>query len=84
MNGINIREALNECEPLFIKPKRADKHAAASRLEATEKMFEDWHAAINRTNTRGLPDELIGLYDEAAVALCKILTYERRIVMERR
>lgn len=80
--SINVREILGvqNTEPLFIKPSGPDKHAAATRLAITEQHFEEWHAAINRTNTRELPAELIKYYDEAAYALCKVLTLERGIV----
>lgn len=84
-NKINVREILgaDDREPLFIKPAGPDKHAAADRLASTEKHFEEWHSEINRTNTRGLPPELIALYDEATEALCKILTYEKGLILWR-
>lgn len=80
--SINVREILGvkENKPLFIKPSGPDKHAAATRLAETEKHFEEWHAAINRTNTRELPAALVKYYDEAAYALCMVLTLEREIV----
>ena len=80
--SINVREAVKDMSitPLFIRKPTNDKNAAAIRLASTERHFEDWHNEINRTNTRGLPADLVALYDEAAVALCKILTYERDIV----
>ena len=80
--SINVREAVKDMSitPLFIRKAPNDKSAAAVRLASTEAHFEAWHSEINRTNTRGLPAELIALYDEAAVAMCKILTYERDIV----
>lgn len=82
-NNINVREILgaDNREPLFIKPAGPDKPAAAMRYAETEKHFEEWHTAIKQTNTRGLPPELIALYDEAAEALCKILTYEKGLVL---
>ena len=81
-NNINVREILGvkENSPLFIKASGPDKLAAAERLASTEKHFEEWHAAINRTNTRELPPDLIRCYDEAAYALCKILKYEKELV----
>ena len=81
-NDIDVREILGvkNTDPLFIRPSGPDKHAAAIRLAETERHFEEWHAAINRTNTRELPAELIKYYDEAAYALCKVLTLERGIV----
>lgn len=82
-NKINVREILgaDDREPLFIKPAGPDKPAAAMRYAETEKHFEEWHSAIKKTNTRGLPPELIALYDEAAEALCKILTYEKGLIL---
>ena len=79
---LNVKEAIKDIQldPLFIRKAPNDKSAAAVRLASTESHFEAWHSEINRTNTRGLPAELIALYDEAAVAMCKILTYERDIV----
>ena len=84
-NKINVREILGvkENNPLFIRAAGPDKHAAAERLASTEKHFEEWHSEINRTNTRGLPPELIALYDEATEALCKILTYEKWLILWR-
>ncbi len=80
MNDINVREILNEPEPLFIKAQGPDKHAAAERLAATEKHFEAWHSEINRTNLRGIPGNLGKLYEQAAIVLCMILHEEKRIV----
>lgn len=77
---INLREELNIVEPIFITKKGPDKKAAAERLAATREMFEDWHAAINKTNTREMPSELLALYENAATTLCKILDREGRIV----
>jgi hypothetical protein len=81
-NNINVREILGvkENSPLFIKAAGPDKLAAAERLATTEKHFEEWHAAINRTNTRELPPELVRYYDEAAFALCMILKLEKGLL----
>ena len=81
-NDINVREILGveERRPaLFIKETGPDKIEAAKRLAITEKNFEDWHRAINSTNTRQLPADLVDLYEEAALILCRILTFERNI-----
>lgn len=67
--------------PLFIKPKPTDKFESAKRLAITEKMFEEWHADINRTNTREMPDSLKSAYEDACIALCKILQYEKDIII---
>ena len=80
MNEINVREILNEPEPLFIRAQGPDKHAAAERLAATERHFEAWHSEINRTNLRGIPGNLERLYEQAAIILCMILHEEKRIV----
>lgn len=80
MNNINVREILNEPEPLFIRPQGPDKHAAAERLAVTERLFEEWHGEINRTNLRAIPGNLGKLYEQAALVLCMILHEEKRIV----
>ena len=67
-------------EPLFIKPKEPDKHASAERLAITEKIFEQWHNDINKTNTREMPARLMAEYENACVALCKILMLEKEIL----
>lgn len=80
---IDVRKELGIVEtpePIFIKRQDPDKGAAAARLAITEKMFEKWHADINRTNTRELPKELVNVYEEASMALCKILMYEKEII----
>ena len=68
-------------EILFIKTKPVDKFESAKRLAITEKMFEEWHADINRTNTREMPDSLKLAYEDACIALCKILQYEKDIII---
>ena len=80
---IDVKEILGVVEvdsPLFIKKKVPDKGAAAMRLAVTERMFEQWHADINRTDTREMPEELVAVYDEAAKALCKVLMQEKEIL----
>ena len=77
---IDVKEAMNVVEPLFIKQKAPDKLASAERLAVTEKMFEQWHSDINRTNTREMPTKLVAEYENACVALCKILKYEKEIL----
>lgn len=77
---IDVRKEINVLEPLFIKRKEADKLASAERLSITEKMFEQWHADINRTNTSEIPNKLIEQYEVACEALCKILAYEKEIL----
>ena len=80
---IDVRKELgvNEKELIFIKPKPTDKFESAKRLAITEKMFEEWHADINRTNTREMPDSLKQAYEDACMALCKILMQEKEIIM---
>lgn len=78
--AIDVKKELGIVEPMFIRKKPADKYAAAERLAITGKMFEQWHSDINRTNTRELPTKLINEYENACVALCKILKYEEEIV----
>ena len=81
---IDVRKELGVVDnaPLFIKKKPADKFESAKRLAITEKMFEEWHADINRTNTRELPDSLKRAYEDACMALCKILMAEKEIINE--
>ena len=83
-NRINVAQYLRALNgPVFIKDKGPDKLEAAQRLTVTEKMFEEWHAAINRTHTSEMTTDLIVLYDEAAAALCRILMAEREIATRR-
>ena len=83
MTDINVREILQEPEPLFLKRQGPDKHAAAERLATTERIFEEWHSEINRTNTRAIPSRLAKKYEEAAMVLCMILHEEKKIVTGR-
>lgn len=81
-NAINVREVLGIEErraPLFIKAVGPDKLEAAKRLAITEKNFEDWYNAINATNTRQMPVDLVDLYEEATITLCRILAFEKNI-----
>lgn len=83
--NIDIRKELGVIETpknIFIKKQYADKHAAALRLAATENMFEQWHAEINRTNLRELPEDLIQSYEAAATQLCRILMKEKEIITD--
>lgn len=81
-NNINVREILGvqNNNPLFIKTLGPDKRAAAERFAVTEKFFEEWHTAINQTNTRELPPDLVRYYEEAAFALCMILKMEKGLI----
>ena len=81
-NNINVREILGvqNSNPLFIKKLGPDKRAAAERFAVTEKFFEEWHTAINQTNTRELPPDLVRYYEEAAFALCMILKMEKGLI----
>ena len=82
-NVINVREILGVEErrdPLFIKSVGPDKNEAAKRLAATEEIFQEWHNRINATNTRQLPADLVYLYEEATITLCRILSFEKDIV----
>ena len=84
-NDINVKEILGVVETrpsLFFRAVGPDKQEAAKRYAETEKFFEDWHRSINQTNTRSLPADLVGLYDDVAVTLCRILSYEKNIVTE--
>ena len=83
MNDINVREIMREPEPLFLRSQGPDKHSAAERLAVTERIFEEWHGEINRTNIRNIPTTLSKLYEEAAVVLCLILMEEKKIVNRR-
>lgn len=80
MERIDVLKEMGVVEHIFIKKKDPDAVASAERLAATEKFFEEWHAAINRTNTREMPTELLAEYEKAAIALCKILTMEKAIL----
>ena len=81
-SAINVRDILGieERRPnMFIKASGPDKLEAAKRLAITEKNFEEWYNLINATNTRQLPTDLVDLYEEAALVLCRILAFEKRI-----
>lgn len=80
MNDINVREILNEPEPLFLRPQGPDKLAAAQRVAITEKYFEAWHSEINQTNLREIPATTRKLYEQAATILCMILHQEKRVI----
>ena len=77
---IDVKKELGVAEPMFIKRKEPDKFAAAERLAITEKMFEEWHHEINKTNTCEMPYQLKAEYETACVALCKILKMEKEIL----
>ena len=80
---IDVRKELGIVEtpkPIFIKEQGPDKNAAALRLAATEKMFEQWHSEINRTNLRAMPEDLIQVYEAAATQLCQVLMKEKEII----
>ena len=81
-NRINVAEYLRPLEDnLFIKEKGPDRVEAAQRMTITEKSFEEWHAAINRTHTSEMPTELMSLYNDAAKCMCKILAAEKMIII---
>lgn len=85
-NYINVREVMGAVEnrpPLFFDPVGPDRYAAMDRKRITEQIFEEWYRKINGTNTRGIPAEVRHLYEDATVALCKILTEEEKIIKER-
>lgn len=85
-NYINVREVMGAVEsrpPLFFDPVGPDRYAAMDRKRITEQIFEEWYRKINGTNTRGIPAEVRHLYEEATVALCKILTKEEDIIKGR-
>lgn len=80
---INVKEILGVQEkrpPLFFDPVGPDKYEAMDRKKITEQIFEDWYRRINYTNTRGLPADLVQLYEDATIALCRILTEEEKII----
>lgn len=82
-NYINVREVMGAVEnrpPLFFDPVGPDRYAAMDRKRITEQIFEEWYRKINGTNTRGIPAEVRRLYEDATVALCKILTKEEDII----
>jgi len=84
-NDIDVRAILGiqERRPnMFIRETGPDKLEAAKRLAITEKSFEEWYTMINVTNTRQLPTDLVDLYEEAALVLCRILAFEKRIATE--
>lgn len=85
-NYINVREVMGAVEnrpPLFFDPVGPDRYAAMDRKRITEQIFEEWYRKINGTNTRGIPVEVRHLYEDATVALCKILTKEEDIIKGR-
>ena len=77
---IDIKKEMKNAEMLFIKPKQPDKYAAAERFALTEKMFKEWHYKINETDIGGMPKSLVEEYENACIALCKILSYEKDIL----
>ena len=85
-NVINVRDILGVQEkrpPLFFDPVGPDKYQAMDRKRITSQIFEEWYRKINYTNTRGLPADLVQLYEDATIALCKILTEEEKIITGR-
>lgn len=85
-NNINVREIMGAVEKprcLFFDPVGPDRYAAMDRKRITEQIFEEWYRKINGTNTRGIPAEVRHLYEDATVALCKILTKEEDIIKGR-
>ena len=82
-NEINIREVLGvkeEYRPLFFEKVGPDPFVAMDRYKITYQCFKEWHDRINGTNTRGLPKELMQLYEEATHSLCKVLNMEQIIM----
>ena len=82
MSDINVKEILGvqeEYQPLFFDKVVPDPFEAARRYEETYEIFKKWHARINETNTRGLPKDLIQLYERATMDLCVILAMEKKI-----
>lgn len=79
---IDVRKEMNLGEKLFIKDKGVDKSACAVRYAVTEKIFHEWFDEINRTNTRELPNGLVQEYENACIALCKILTKEKELILK--
>lgn len=79
-----IMEANSKPVGLFFDPIGPDRYAAMDRKRITESLFEEWYRKINGTNTRGLPEDIRTLYEDAAVALCQILTAEEKIIKGRR
>ena len=86
MEYINVREIMGANDTptgLFFDPVGPDRYAAMDRKRITEQIFEEWYRKINGTNTRGIPAEVRHLYEDATVALCKILTEEEKIIKGR-
>lgn len=73
----------NEITHDFIAQKEPDRQAAMKRRIATEDMLSDWKYAINSTNTRELPLNLLRMYEEAYRVLNKILDAEMDIILRR-
>ena len=83
---IDVRKIMGENDTpvgLFFDPIGPDRYAAMDRKRITEQIFEEWYRKINGTNTRGIPAEVRHLYEDATVALCKILTKEEDIIKGR-
>ena len=82
-NFIDVKEALGIAEErpaLFFQPVGPDRYAAMDRKRITESIFEEWFRKINYTNTRGIPKEIMQLYEEATLTLCRILHEEENII----
>lgn len=85
-NYINVREVMGvvEARPaLFFDKVGPDRYAAMDRKRITEQIFEEWYRKINTTNTRGIPEDIRHLYEQATIALCQILTEEEKIIKGR-
>ena len=82
-NEINVREVLGVKEdyrPLFFEKVGPDPFEAMDRYKVTYQVFKEWHDRINKTNTRGLPKDLMQVYEEATESLCKVLNAEKEII----
>ena len=85
-NNINVREVMGAAERprcLFFDPVGPDRYAAMDRKRITEQIFEEWYRKINATNTREIPEDVRSLYEDATIALCKILNKEEELIKGR-
>lgn len=85
-NVINVREILGvepKRPPLFFDPIGPDRYAAMDRKRIFEQRFEQIYREINQTNTRGIPKDLIELYEKWTVLSCQIINEEEKIIKGR-
>jgi len=84
MENVNVREILESNQAKmkrnFLMRQECDREAAMKRMIASEQMYAEWFTKVNSANNRGLPEELVSVYEEAANCICNCIMMERKIV----